>query len=107
MLEALLIIFCAAFGFATAGTVSALLQWVTKRPVAFAIPEGGAVNYVTAALKFMVTGPYIMAKAAFHARFVDHRSWGMLGGGLAIAAMWSICSGLLVIDLMLKVGALG
>ncbi len=107
MFELILLAFAAAFGFAAAGTISALLQLFTNRPVAFAIPERGATAYLSAAVKFMLAGPYIVASAAFRARFVDHRSWGLLGGGLAIAAVWSACSGILLMDLMLRVGALG
>ena len=105
--ELILLAFAAAFGFAAAGTISALLQLFTNRPVAFAIPEGGAGAYVTAAVKFMLAGPYIMALVALRARFVDRRSWGLLAGGITIAVIWSICSGILLMDLMLRVGALG
>ena len=107
MFELLLLVFAAAFGFAAAGTSSALLQWLTKRPVVFAAPEGGAIGYVAAALKFMLTGPYIVVQASFRARFVDQKSWGFLGGGITIAAIWSACTGILLIDLMLRIGALG
>jgi hypothetical protein len=107
VLEALLLGFAAAFGFAASGMASTLYQFVTKRPVAFAAPSGGAGRYALTLLGFAITGPYIMMRAAFNARFVDHRSWGMVGIGLSIALMWSICSGILVLDLMLRVGAIG
>jgi hypothetical protein len=107
MFELLLLVFAAAFGFAAAGSISALLQWLTNRPVVFAVPEGGAIGYLVAALKFMLAGPYIVVQASFRARFVDQKSWGVLGGGITIAAIWSICTGILLIDLMLRLGALG
>lgn len=107
MVELLLLVFAAAFGFAAAGGTSALLQWLTKRPVAFAVPERGAVAYMVAALKIMLAGPYIVAQASLRARFVDQKSWGILGGGITIAAIWSICTGILLIDLMLRLGAIG
>ena len=107
MFEFMLLAFAAAFGFAVSGSVSALLQWLTNRPVGFAVPEGGAVRYLVAALKFMLAGPYIMVQVSLRARFIDQKSWGVLGGGITIATIWSICSGILLIDLMLRVGALG
>ncbi len=107
MLESVLFAFAAAFGFAASGTASAAFQLVTKRPVAFALPSGGTARYALTLIGFAVTGPYIMAKAAFRARFIDHRSWAMLGVGMSIAVMWSICSGILVLDLMVRVGAIG
>lgn len=107
MLETILLGFAAAFGFAAAGAASAVFQLFTNRPVAFALPSGSTGRYALAVLGFAVTGPYIMARAAFRARFVDRRSWAMLGVGLSIALMWSICSGILFLDLLVRLRAIG
>ena len=108
MLELIILGFAAAFGFAASGAASAIFQAFTNRPVAFAVPSGaGTGRYAMAVLGFAVTGPYIMVKTAFRARFVDHRSWAMLGVGLSIALMWSICSGILFLDLLVRLRAIG
>jgi len=107
MREALILAYATAVGFAASGMVSTLFQWVRGRPVAFALPNGGLPAYLLAALTIAVTGPYIVARLAFRARFAEQKSWAMLGGGLAIATLWSTCSGIVVLGFLLSVSPVG
>ena len=100
MREGLIMLYATALGFGAAGLIASFLQLVTNRPVAFAIPDkAGILSYVTAALRFAIIGPYIIARMAFRAAAPPQRSLGMLGGGLFVATLWSTCSGILVLGL--------
>ena len=105
MPEALILAYATAVGFAASGLASTLFQWIRGRPAAFALPNGGLASYLLAALTIAVTGPYIVARSAFRARFADRKSWVLLGGGLFIAVMWSTCSGIVVLGFVLSLGA--
>ncbi len=102
--ELMILVYATAVGFAASGMISTLMQSVTKRPVAFAIPNGGGgLVYFLTAISFALTGPYIVARATFRTYFAE-REWTMIGAGLFIAALWSTCSGILVLGLALSVG---
>ena len=102
--ELMILVYATAVGFAASGMISTLMQSVTKRPVAFAIPNGGGgLVYFLTAISFALTGPYIVARATFRTSFAE-REWTMIGAGLFIAALWSSCSGILVLGLALSVG---
>lgn len=103
--ELMILAYATAVGFAVSGMISAVLQLVTKRPVAFALPSGGAPAYLLAALSFVITGPYIVARASFQARFLNGGSLGIMGGGLFVAVLWSTCSGIVILGLALSIGS--
>jgi Family of unknown function (DUF6949) len=107
MREALIMAYATAVGFAASGMFSTLFQLIMGRPLAFAVPQGGAPSYFLAAIGFAVTGPYIISRAAFRARFVEKKSLGVLGGGLFIATLWSTCSGIAVLGLVLSLPGVG
>lgn len=105
MRETLILAYAAAVGFAASGATSTLLQTFTRRPVAFSVPEGGAGRLLIALLSFMVTGPYIVARATFRMAAKRGKSFGLVGGGLAIAMLWSACSGIAILGLLLSLQA--
>ncbi len=105
MREAFILAYATAVGFAASGATSTLVQTVTGRPVAFAAPEGGYWRLFLAALSFMVTGPYIVARTTFRMAAERGRSFGLVGGGLAVALLWSMCSGIAILGLVLSLRA--
>lgn len=104
MREALILVYATAVGFAASGVLSTFIQMVTRRPVAFAVPAGGAPAYVITALGFMVIGPYVVARSTLRLAFAEGRSIGILGGGLAIATGWAMCSGVALLGFVLAIG---
>ena len=101
MFELWLLLYCAAVGFVAAGLASSFFQLVTRRQVVFAIPSPRVVACFVAAVSFALVGPYIVARAAVRAVRADKRPVTWLVGGLAVAGLWSACSGILVLDLAL------
>jgi len=101
MFELWLLLYCTAVGFVAAGLASSLFQLVTRRPVAFAIPSPRIVACCVAAVSFALVGPYIVARAAVRAVRADKRPVTWLFGGLAVAGIWSACSGIVVMDFAL------
>ena len=102
MHEALVLAYATAVGFAVSGALSTLIQLMTRRPVAFALPDGSAPAYVLTALSFILIGPYVVARTSLHLVFVEGRSWGFLSGGAVIALGWSACSGIILLGLVLS-----
>ncbi len=105
MREFWILIYASAVGFVAAGVISSLYQLVTRRQVAFAMPNTRFVTCFAAVVSFALVGPYIVARNTFRTRFVDHKPLSWLAGGLGLAALWSACSGILVLDVALAVRA--
>jgi len=103
VLELLLLVYATAVGFVAAGLAASLFQLVTSRPVAFVLPSTRLVSCFVAGLSFALVGPYIVARAAVRARWSDRKPLTWLAGGLALALLWSTCSGIVVLDLALSV----
>ncbi|MGV8840196.1 MAG: DUF6949 family protein [Bauldia sp.] len=101
MFELWLLLYCAAVGFVAAGLASSLFQLVTRRQVAFAVPQPRIVECFVAAVSFAFIGPYIVARGAVRAVRADRRPITWLVGGLAVAGVWSACSGIVVLDFAL------
>ena len=107
MREALILAYATAVGFAASGATSTLIQWMQGRPVAFALPSGGLLSFLATGLSLAVTGPYIVVRAAFFAWFAERRSLAIFGGGLLVATLWSTCSGIVVLGLVLALPGVG
>ncbi len=101
MFELWLLLYCAAVGFVAAGLSSSLFQLVTRRQVAFSIPSPRILACFVAVVSFAFVGPYIVARGAVRAVRADKRPVTWLFGGLAVAGVWSACSGIVVLDLAL------
>lgn len=101
--ELLILAYASAVGFSVSGAISTFLQLVTRRPVAFAMPEGGAraPTYILTALSFMAIGPYVMARTSIRLRFREGGPLSVFAAGLTISLMWSLCFGIALMGLVL------
>lgn len=104
LFKLLLLCYASAIGFTAAGIVSSFYQLVTAKPVRFALLGDGAGAMFVSALFFAVCGPMIMFRTAVRARLIDNQSVGILCGGVAIAAIWGCCVGIVALDLVLSIG---
>ena len=103
MREFWILVYASAVGFVAAGVISSLYQLVTRRQVAFSIPNPRFISCFAAVVSFALVGPYIVARNTIRSRFVDRKPLSWLAGGFSLAALWSVCSGILVLDVALAV----
>lgn len=92
-------------GFVAAGILSSFYTLVTNRPVSFAVELGtlwrGLVDLVMCAF----AGPFIIMRNAIRGRIIEQRPVGWLVASTAIAAGWSLCSGIIVVQMALAMRA--
>jgi hypothetical protein len=76
---------------------------MTSEPARFA-PFGRSMSaWVMSFLFFALTGPVLVVEHTIRAR-IERRIAGIwAGAGMAVAAIWRCCSGVLVLDLVLTV----
>lgn len=88
-------------GFVAAGILSSFYTLVTDRPVSFAMELSnlwrGVVNIALCAF----AGPFIIMRNAIRGRVIEQRPVGWLVASTAIAAGWSLCSGIVVVQVAL------
>lgn len=88
-------------GFVAAGVLSSFYTLLTDRPVRFAIELNtlwrGAVDLILCAF----AGPFIIMRNAIRGRMQEQRPVGWLVASTAIAAGWSLCSGIVMVQLVL------
>lgn len=93
--------YSAATGFVVAGLVASFYQLVTAEPARFALIGRTVPAMLFSFLFCGVTGPFIIMRNALAGRRTQRLAIGWLVGSALIAGMWSICSGLLVLDFAL------
>lgn len=97
--------YATAWGFVAAGFLSSLYQLITDKPVKFSVELGtlwrGFVDIILCAF----AGPFIIMRNAIRGRVIEHRPVGWLVASTAIATGWSLCSGIVVMDLVLTMRA--
>jgi hypothetical protein len=99
--DGFLLVYCAAVGFVAAGVAASFYKMMTTEPPRFALLGKGigalAVTFVFCA----VTGPAIVMDIVLRLRIGDRGAVGSALFGLGVVALWSICSGVLVLDLVI------
>ncbi|KPL55671.1 MULTISPECIES: DUF6949 family protein [Hyphomicrobiales] len=100
-LNAMILIYAVATGFVAAGLLASLYQLMTDRPPAFAVSTENLVTGVGAIMMCAFAGPFIIMRNAIRGRLIEHRPLGWLAASAFIAAGWSLCSGILVIEFAL------
>lgn len=95
--------FAAATGFVSAGVLSSFYQLVTAQPARFDVDGSSMVAGVAAVVLLMFAGPAILMRNAVRARLIERRPVGWLAASMAIAGLWSLCSGVVVLEFALAV----
>src|SRR5437868_1239844 len=103
MLQALLILYALAAGFVFAGFASSFYQLVTNEPPRFRFEWATTKQSLVSIFLCIFCGPFIIMRQAIRGRIIERRPIGWLFAGAAIAAGWSLCTGILVTDLILHV----
>ena len=103
MRDALLVFYCAAIGFVAAGIAASFYKMVTSEPVRFSLLGEGWLGAVSTFLFFALTGPAILMETAIRQRKAGPNAVGWLFASLLVAALWSMCSGIVVLGLVVAV----
>ena len=101
--DALLLVYCGLVGLATAGAAASLHGMITSRPPGFTLMGQSWLGMFASYLFFAVSGPAIVAAASWRRR-VGANSFPLVVGGFAVAWVWCMCSGILVVGLFTSAG---
>jgi hypothetical protein len=99
--DLLLLVFCAAVGFVAAGISASFYKLVTTEPARFGFVGKTVFGLATSSLFCALTGPVIVVDFAIRNRRAERRPLPWLFAGMGIAALWSCCTGLVVLQLFL------
>ena len=103
MRDALLVFYCAAIGFVAAGVAASFYRMVTSEPPRFSLLGPGWLGAVSTFFFFALSGPAIVMDMAMQQRKASPDAFGWLVAGLAVATLWSLCSGIVVLGLVVAV----
>ena len=103
--DGFLLFYCASVGFVASGVAASFYKMVTHEPARFTLlGESWFATFVTF-LFCAVTGPAIVMDFVIRNRLADRNAVGFLVGGLFVTVLWSICSGIVVLQVVLQVKA--
>ena len=98
--EGLLLFYCAAIGFVAAGIAASFYRMVTSEPARFALLGQSWLGLATTFFFCALTGPAIIMDHAVRRRLRDGEGIGRLFASLLVAGLWSVCSGVLMVQLV-------
>ena len=101
--DAFILGYAAAVGFVAAGIIASLYRLLTSEPARFALLGRSMFAMATSFFFCALTGPVIIVEHAVQNRRSQTGTAGRLFAGLFVAAMWSCCSGVVVLSLVLSV----
>ncbi len=96
--DGLLIIYCGAVGFVAAGIGASFYKMLTSEAARFALLGRGWLAALSTFLFFALTGPAIIMDIVVKRR--SEPGWMM--AGVVVAGLWSICSGIIVLGLVVS-----
>ena len=91
-----------AVGFVAAGVLASFVQLVSGEPMRFGIEPKSVLASIGGVLLRVLAGPVILMRNAWRGTQLQARSKIWFGLSAAIAAVWSLFSGALLLDLILK-----
>jgi hypothetical protein len=100
--DGLLIAYCGAIGFVAAGIAASFYKMVTSEAARFALLGKGWLAAVSTLLFFAVSGPAIIMDLALKRRTKEDSAAGWLVASVFVAGLWSVCSGIIVLGLVLS-----
>ncbi|MEX0852899.1 MAG: hypothetical protein WD036_06405 [Bauldia sp.] len=102
--DGLLLAYCCAVGFVCAGISASCFKMVTSEPARFRLLGEGWLGLTTTFFFCGLTGPAIIMDYALHRQPSERNFVSLLVGGVCIAGLWSACSGVLVLHLVVTLG---
>ena len=105
MSDGFIAVFATAVGFVSAGILASFYQLVTADPVRFDMRDDRLLLGVGQILLLMFAGPAVLMRNAVRGRVIEKRPLGWLAAAAVIAAGWSLCSGIVVLEFALAIRA--
>jgi hypothetical protein len=99
--DLLLLLYCVAVGFVSAGIAASFYKLVTAEPARFGVLGETVFGLATSFIFCALTGPVIVVDFAIRNRRAERMPVRWLMAGVGVAALWSCCLGLLVLELVL------
>lgn len=101
----MLTLYVGCAGFVAAGVIGSFYQLVTDRPLKFNLAVDSYIGTFVSFLLCMLAGPFIIMRNAIRGRRIEGRPIGWLVASSTIAGMWSVFSGLVVMQFALGIAA--
>ncbi len=100
--DGFLMLYCGAVGFVAAGISASFFKMVTSEPARFAMLGQGWIATVATFLFCAISGPAIVMDLVVKNRVSSREAVGAIVAGVTVILLWSVCSGILVLDLVLQ-----
>jgi cytochrome c biogenesis protein CcdA len=100
--DAFVLGYAATVGFVAAGIIASFYKWMTSEPARFALLSESTLGLVTSFAFFALTGPVIIAEHMLRSYRAGKGQAGGLFAGLIVAMLWSCCSGIIVLSIVLS-----
>ncbi len=94
-------LYVAAVGFVAAGLLASFVQLVSGEPMRFGMEPESIFASIGAVLLRVLAGPAILMRNAWRGLRIQARPKIWFGVSAAIAALWSLFSGAVLLDLLL------
>jgi hypothetical protein len=101
LFDILIVGYIACAGFVAAGVLGSLYQLITHQPPKFGFDGDTVLAFVAELLVCVFAGPFIIMRNAIRGRRIEGRPLGWLVASSTIAGMWSMVSGVMVINVAL------
>ncbi|PTW61652.1 hypothetical protein C8N35_102367 [Breoghania corrubedonensis] len=98
--QALIATYAVCIGFVLAGLIGSFFQLVTDRPPNFDFGARSSLAFVWGMVMCILAGPFIIMRQAIRGRRIERRPIGWLVASSTIAGMWSLFSGILILNLI-------
>lgn len=99
--DGFLIVYCAAVGFVASGVAASFYKMMTAEAPRFTLLGKGIGALIVTFVLCAVTGPAIVLDIVMKSRIADRGAVGTVLAGVFVALLWSVCSGILVLDLVI------
>jgi hypothetical protein len=95
-------LYATAVGFVAAGLLSSFTQLVSGEPLRFGLEPNSVLASLGGVLLRVLAGPAILMRNAWPGRRLEARAPIWFGFSALIAGMWSLFSGAILLDLILR-----
>jgi uncharacterized protein DUF6949 len=101
MRDLVIFFYVMAVGFVSAGVLASFVQLISGRPMRFGIEPSPVLVSLGEVVLRVWAGPAILMRNAWRGWRIESRPKVWLGVSAAIAALWSLFSGAVLLDLIL------